>query len=85
MGQAMSAANAPPPLPNASGAAFYAAINGAQAGPFTFRDLAAKMQSGEITRQTLVWKQGMGNWTAAESVSDLAELFAGPPPLPKNP
>ena len=75
MGQAMNAANAPPPIPAATGAAFYAAINGAQAGPFAMKDLAAKLQSGEITRQTLVWKQGMSARTAAESVAELGDIF----------
>jgi hypothetical protein len=30
-----------------------------------------------------VWKNGMANWTAAESVPELAGLFSAvPPPLP---
>ena len=41
-------------------------------------------RGSSFTRQTLVWKQGMANWTPAESVPDLANLFAAvPPPLPK--
>jgi hypothetical protein len=89
MGQAMNAqpANvqaAPPPLPGTGGAAYFAAINGAQAGPFAVSDLASKARSGELTRQTLVWKQGMANWSAAESVGELAGFFTvSPPPLPK--
>ena len=47
--------------------------------------LAAKIRSGEITRQTLVWRNGMAGWSAAESVGELQTLFASvPPPLPPS-
>jgi hypothetical protein len=45
--------------------------------------LQQQIQSGKLTRQTLVWRQGMANWTAAEQVDELKGLFgAVPPPLP---
>ena len=44
--------------------------------------LAAKVRSGEITRQSLVWKPGMGAWLAAEGVAELQPLFANVPPRP---
>jgi hypothetical protein len=72
----------PPPLPGSL--AYYAGIGGAQQGPFDQATLQAKITAGEITRETLVWRQGMANWTAAGQVADLAALFvATPPPLPK--
>ena len=65
------------------GAQFYVGINGSQAGPFDLSALAAKVRSGEITRQSLVWKPGMAAWMAAEAVAELQPLFANvPPPLP---
>ncbi len=71
----------PPPLPQA--VQFYAAIGGQQAGPFDLAALQQRVQAGQITRDTLVWKQGMANWTAAGQVPDLGSLFgAVPPPLP---
>lgn len=74
-------AMAPPPLPTA--ASFFIGLNGTQAGPFDLAGLAAKVRSGELTRQTLVWKAGMAGWAAAEGVPELASLFANvPPPLP---
>ena len=76
-------ASAPPPLPQA--AQFFAAINGAQAGPFDLNTLATKIRDGQIARNTLVWRHGMANWTPAETVTDLQSLFAAvPPPLPKG-
>ncbi len=74
-------AAAPPPLPTA--AAFFVAINGTQAGPFDMNTLGAKVREGTISRDTLVWKQGMAGWVAASTVGDMAGLFAAvPPPLP---
>jgi membrane protease subunit (stomatin/prohibitin family) len=58
---------APPPLPTA--VKFFAAIGGAQAGPFD--------------KDTLVWHAGMPGWTPAGTVGELAPLFSElPPPLP---
>ncbi|GIW82574.1 MAG: hypothetical protein KatS3mg105_4381 [Gemmatales bacterium] len=71
----------PPPLPQS--ASFFVAFNGQQTGPFDMNTIQAKVRDGSLTRSTLVWKQGMSNWAAAESVPELAALFASvPPPLP---
>lgn len=92
MGQAMNQANqqqhappppaaVPPPLPTA--VAYFAAIDGQQAGPFDLSALQGHVAAGKLTRDTLVWKQGMAGWTKAGEVADLASLFANvPPPLP---
>ncbi|MEM7232092.1 MAG: SPFH domain-containing protein, partial [Planctomycetota bacterium] len=72
----------PPPLPNQQ-ISFFAAIGGQQAGPFDAAQLQQQIQGGAITRDTLVWKQGMPNWTAAKDVPELTSFFgAVPPPLP---
>ena len=73
---------APPPLPGAA-LAFFVAINNQQAGPFDMNTLQQKAASGELKRESLVWSQGMANWTAAGEVGELQNLFANtPPPLP---
>jgi len=75
------AAAAPPPLPGA--APIWAAIGGSQAGPFSPFGLQAEIAAGRVTRDTLVWRQGMAGWTRASEVADVATLFsAAPPPLP---
>lgn len=72
---------APPPLPTAT--PYFIALNGQQAGPFPMADLQQQVQSGQLTRATLVWAQGMAKWTPAGEVAELATLFAHlPPPLP---
>jgi len=71
---------APPPLPSQLN--LFAALNGQQAGPFDLHRLQQLIQSGQVTRETLVWQQGMAAWAAAGSLAELAPLFASvPPPL----
>ncbi len=84
MAQAMAppAGTAPPPIPGGA-AQFYLAIDGQQAGPFDAAGLRQQAQTGKLTRDTLVWKQGMADWNRAADVSDLAAIFASvPPPIP---
>ncbi|HEV2295576.1 MAG TPA: SPFH domain-containing protein [Tepidisphaeraceae bacterium] len=84
MGQAMAGQAAqqmasPPPLPQQANASYFVAQDGKQAGPFSINDLG-----GKITRDTLVWRQGMPQWTRAGDVPDLKALVEStPPPLPQ--
>lgn len=72
---------APPPLPGQ--AQFFAAIDGKQAGPFALDALRGQAAGGQLTRDTLVWKQGMAAWTRAGDVPELEPVFGHvPPPLP---
>ena len=80
MGQNMSQQqqNAPPPLMQ-----FYVAVNGQQTGPFDEQTLAQMAQNGKLTKDTLIWKNGMAAWTAAGHVAEIAKIFTqNPPPLP---
>lgn len=78
MGQQMQGAmNTPPPMPNVQ---YHVSMNGAQAGPFNMQQLQQMAQSGQLTLQTYVWKQGMANWDLARNVAELAALFAPPAP-----
>ena len=80
--QAASPAVAPPPIPKSI--SYFVAINGQQQGPFSDSQLQQKIQSGEVSRTTLVWHAGLSEWTSAEQVSELANSFKHqPPPLPQ--
>lgn len=70
----------PPPLPPAN--PFFAVLNGAQAGPFQMAQVQQMIMQGQITRETLVWSQGMAAWAAASTVSQLSSLFGAVPPPP---
>ncbi len=70
----------PPPLPNQ--AIWFVAVNGQQQGPFDNGVLTGMAAQGQITRESLVWKTGMGAWTPAGQLPELAAIFANvPPPL----
>ena len=81
-GTGAAGAAVPPPLPNAAPAIFIA-VNDQQVGPLPAAELPARVASGELTRETLVWRDGMPAWAPASTVPDVAKLFgAVPPPLP---
>lgn len=80
MGQQMQGAmNTPPPMPEVQ---YMIAVNGQQSGPFTMLQLRQLVQTGQLTPQTYVWKQGMAQWELAGNVQELASLFAAPAPPP---
>src|SRR5262249_23535856 len=80
-GTQATVAAGPPPIPGQ--VAFYVAVGGKQVGPLDAEALSAKVRDGSLARGTLVWKQGMASWTAAENVPELQTLLAAaPPPLP---
>ncbi len=70
----------PPPLPVKQ---WFLGVDGQQVGPFDQAGLAAQARSGALTRETLVWAEGMAGWTAAGQVPELGGVLgAVPPPLP---
>jgi hypothetical protein len=50
-----------------------------QQGPFDIEDLKAK----NITKETSIWYEGLSEWTTAEGIDDLKDLFktSTPPPF----
>ena len=72
----------PPPPPQVQ---YNISVNGQQSGPFGWQQLQQMVQSGQITKDTYVWKQGMANWELAGSVQELSSLFSDTPPPPPPP
>ena len=58
-------------------ATWYAMIHGKQTGPMGMRDLMLKVQAGEITLRTYLWKPGMGDWKRSADVPEVSPVFAG--------
>ncbi len=81
----LHAAPSPPPLPlEEADCKYYVGKNGKQAGPFDKDAIIAYMRKGAITKETLMWKQGMEGWTMAGHFNEFeAVLKTAPPPLPK--
>ena len=79
--QNMNTHIAPPPIPQTS--TYYVAVNGQQQGPFDSNTITGYIQNGQITADTLVWKQGMSAWAKISSLMEFSNLFgACPPPIP---
>ncbi len=57
---------------------WYANIGGENQGPVATRTLVQWIQSGDVARQTLVWRAGFDDWRSAESC--LGEHFSSPSP-----
>ncbi len=72
----------PPPMPQP--VQYFYAANGAQAGPVGMEQLRALFANRTINKDSLVWKQGMDNWAALNTVEELKPFLGGntPPPLP---
>lgn len=71
----------PPPVPNV---AYHVAVNGQATGPLDFATLSQMVANGSLTKESLVWKQGMANWVQAGTVQELQSLFVSIPPVPGN-
>ena len=59
-GRAMAQTGTAPVL-----AGYFVSVNFQPAGPFDTAGLRELIGSGQLTRDTLVWKEGMANWAAA--------------------
>ena len=70
----------PPPIPTV---AYHVAVNGQATGPFDISVLAQMATAGQLTADSLVWKNGMVQWAKAGAVDELKNLFANVmPPIP---
>ena len=77
----------PPPIPSVS---YHVVLFGQSAGPYDMTALKKMSEEGGLTQETLVWTEGMSNWTKAGEVRDLESLFQKntetvTPPLPPIP
>ena len=67
-------------------AVWYYVVNGEQQGPVSFADLQAAAAGGKVAPTALVWKEGMPDWVAAQTVAGLFPVpVAPPPPVPASP
>jgi len=72
----------PPPMPPSI--QYFYSHEGKQMGPVNFEQLKSLFAGRTVNKETLVWKQGMPNWTALKDVEELKAFLGGntPPPLP---
>jgi hypothetical protein len=55
---------------------WYTHAAGQKEGPFSLDEVRAKIASGKLTSQTLVWKAGLPQWQRLTEVPELAALLA---------
>lgn len=61
---------------------YYVALDGKQAGPFSETEVVRLVNEKRITKDTLVWHQGMPAWKRAEDMPEMLRIIAlAPPPL----
>ncbi|WP_444995653.1 SPFH domain-containing protein [Aliikangiella sp. IMCC44359] len=88
IGQAMQSEQAsnqpvtkPPPLPSQK--MFHVAIKGQPEGPFNIKQLKLLIADGSVTRDSLIWCEGMSEWEKSGEIEAVKSLFTSvPPPLP---
>ena len=79
--QPVQSGTTPPPIP---AVAYHIAINGQAAGPFDIPALTQMVAAGQLTSDSLVWKNGMVQWKKAGTVDELKNLFSSMPPIPPS-
>ena len=85
--------NTPPPPPPSPGPVppvepqvqMMLYIGGQQYGPYDYKTLKQFVSTGQLTKETLVWQQGMAAWTPAGEVTELQGLFTPATPVPPVP
>lgn len=68
-----------PPVPVVT---YNVAVNGQATGPFEISRLKQMVASGQLTKDSLVWKLGMTEWVKAGMVEELKPMLNIMPPIP---
>lgn len=76
MNQQQNTPPSPPPIQ------YSVSVNGQTTVPFNWQQLQQMVHSGQLTKNTHVWKQGMTAWEIAGNVQELENLFGAVPPPP---
>lgn len=79
---ASSGPAAPPPPPDA--ASFHVSKDGQSTGPFGLDALRQQARAGDLTRESFVWSEELGEWKKAGDVDALRPVFGATPPPPPD-
>ena len=69
---------APPPVATPQ-FSYHLSVAGTNYGPYTTSQLQQYVQTGQVTRDSLLWRDGMAAWLTAGQILELAHLFAPAP------
>lgn len=73
----------PPPLPERNTTMYYVAISEEQEGPYDLRTIQGFINDKKVTRETLIWTEGLKDWVEADSILE-KNFNATPPPLRRD-
>ena len=74
------ASDTPPPIPSET--VYYLGVGGKQIGPYNMQMMVKLAEEQTITKETLVWRKGMAEWSTAGNLDELQSLWTlTPPPL----
>ena len=55
---------------------WHVVVDGEQVGPLNESEIKDRLRQGKVNSDTLVWKEGFGDWTAFSAVPELTPLLA---------
>jgi hypothetical protein len=80
--------NSPVPVPASQSAAseitgpYFVSVNDQPGGPYSLDELKQLAREEKLTKDSLIWKEGMAAWATAGTVAEFASFFSAvPPPL----
>jgi membrane protease subunit (stomatin/prohibitin family) len=76
--------SSPPPPPPTYQVQYFVLINNQQNGPYSIDSIRLMVNQNQISRETLVWKEGMAQWGKITEQDDLKSIFSSIPPPPPN-
>ncbi len=62
-------------LLNAGETGWYAGVRDLPVGPLTRKELIAQVQNGDVTADTLVWREGLDDWRPLRNVAELGDVL----------
>lgn len=68
----------PPAIP--ASPEYFVAVDGKSQGPYSLEQLGQMAASQNLQSNSMVWKKGMAAWAAANTVTELGNLFNNTPP-----
>jgi len=71
----LPAAPPPPPTQRPIEICYHVLVNGTDLGEQNLDNMKVLIKTGNMTKDTMVWKQGMNGWQPASTIQELNELF----------
>jgi len=76
---------APPPAPPPELDHWHVAINDVPVGPIRREEIARKISTGAVNKDSLCWREGFDDWRPLREVPELSALLRRPAPPPSRP